>query len=253
MTINIGLCGATGKMGQTIIERIGKFNDCKISEKFNSSNNLNNLDHFCKNSDVIIDFSTPELLEKLIDSALKHKTKLVIGTTDLKPQHFDYIKTAAQTLPILYSANMSLGANLLGALAKIAAKTLDNSYDVEILDTHHRAKKDAPSGTAILLGEIIAAAKGLNFDECAAFNRSDSGSRKNNEIGISSIRGGNIHGIHDIYFLSDDETITLQHQALNKNSFADGAIKAAIWLADKPPGLYSMLDVFENLSLKMTS
>ncbi|WP_341793588.1 MULTISPECIES: 4-hydroxy-tetrahydrodipicolinate reductase [unclassified Rickettsia] len=245
MTINIGLCGATGRMGQTIKDRISKFDQCRITAQFNSLNNLSNLYDLCKNSAIVIDFSTPELLEKLIDSALKHKTKLVIGTTGLKPQYLDYIKTAAKTLPILYSANMSLGANLLGVLAKIAAKTLDNSYDVEILDTHHRAKKDAPSGTAILLGEIIAAAKGLNFDECAAFNRSNNRGRKDNEIGITSLRGGNIHGIHDIYFLSDDQTITLQHQALNKNSFADGAIQAAIWLADKPPGLYSMLDVFK--------
>ncbi|MFY9589411.1 4-hydroxy-tetrahydrodipicolinate reductase [Rickettsia endosymbiont of Halotydeus destructor] len=242
--INIGICGFSGKMGQTIIERIEKFSHCKISEKFNSSSDLKKLDNFCKNSDVIIDFSTPTLLEKLIDYALKHNTKLVIGTTGLIPQQLDYIKAAAKTLPILYSANMSLGANLLGVLAKIAAQTLNSSYDIEILDTHHRAKKDAPSGTAILLGEIIAAAKGLNFHEYAVFNRGNT-TRKDNEIGITSIRGGNIPGIHDIYFLGNDETITLQHQALNKNSFAEGAIKAAIWLADKPPGLYSMLDVFE--------
>ncbi|QQV74666.1 4-hydroxy-tetrahydrodipicolinate reductase [Rickettsia tillamookensis] len=225
--INIGLSGATGKMGKAIAERIDEFENCKISAKFNSTNNLDDLDNFCKNSDVIIDFSTPEILEKLINYALKHNTKLVIGTTGLQPQHFKLLQKAAQTLPILYSANMSIGANLLSYLARKTTKILDD-YDIEILETHHRNKKDSPSGTAIMLAETIASEK---------------------EIGISSLRGGNIHGIHEISFLGEDEIITLKHEALNKNSFVIGAIKAAIWLQDKSPALYSMQDIY-NYSLK---
>lgn len=240
--INIGLSGATGKMGKTILERIGKFKNCRISAEFNSSNSIGGLNDFCKNSDVVIDFSTFEILEKLIDHALKYNTKLVIGTTGLKQSHFEYLEKASKTLPILYSANMSLGANLLGYLAKITSMILDETYDIEILETHHRAKKDAPSGTAIMLAEVIAAEKKLGI----AFNRGNK-ARENNEVGIVSLRGGNVHGTHDVFFLGDDETITLQHQALNKNSFAEGAIKAAIWLNDKPHGLYSMLEFYENL------
>lgn len=239
--INIGLSGATGKMGKAILERINNFKDCKISAKFNSTNNLDELDDFCKNADIVIDFSTPVILEKLIDSALKFNTKLVIGTTNLNPSHFKLLEQAAQNLPILYSANMSVGANLLGYLAREAAKILDN-YDIEILEAHHRAKKDAPSGTAIMLAEMIAAEKKLDI----TLERGNN-ARKKNQIGIASLRGGNVHGTHEIFFLGEDETITLKHEALNKNSFADGAIKAAMWLYDKPPALYSMFDFYDSL------
>ncbi|WP_341787073.1 4-hydroxy-tetrahydrodipicolinate reductase [Rickettsia endosymbiont of Cantharis rufa] len=235
--INIGLSGSTGKMGKAIIEKIDKFKNCNISAKFNSINNLDDLDNVCKNSDVIIDFSTPEILEKLINYALKHNTKLVIGTTGLQPQHFKLLEKAAQTLPILYSANMSIGANLLSYLAREATKILDD-YDVEILETHHRNKKDSPSGTAIMLAETIVSEKGLDI----IFNRGNR-PRKKEEVGISSLRGGNIHGTHEVSFLGDDEIITLGHEALNKNSFAIGAIKAAIWLQDKPSALYSIQDI----------
>lgn len=241
MTINIGLSGATGKMGRTILERIDNFKNCKISVKFNSTRDLHELNDLCKNSDVVIDFSTPEILEKLVDSALKYDTKLVIGTTGLTSSQFKLLEKAAKTLPILYSANMSIGANLLGYLAKEATKILDD-YDIEILEAHHRAKKDAPSGTAIMLAEMVTAEKELDI----TFNRGNK-TRRNNEIGISSLRGGNVHGTHEIFFLGDDETITLKHEALNKNSFADGAIRAAIWLQDKQTGLYSMLDFYKNL------
>ncbi len=239
--INIGLSGATGKMGRTILERIDNFKNCKISAKFNSTYDLHELDNLCKNSDIVIDFSTPAILEKLVDSALKYDTQLVIGTTGLTSSHFKLLEKAAETLPILYSANMSIGANLLGYLAKEATKILDN-YDIEILEAHHRDKKDSPSGTAIMLAEMITSEKELDI----TFNRGNT-IRRNNEIGISSLRGGNVHGTHEIFFLGDDEIITLKHEALNKNSFANVAIKAAIWLQDKQTGLYSMLDFYNNL------
>ena len=241
MTINIGLCGATGRMGKTISERIAKFENCRISAQFNSSNKSSDLDDFCKNSEVIIDFSSPKILENLIHFALKHNTKLVIGTTGFESMHLKCLERASKTLPILYSVNMSIGANLLNYLAREATRILDD-YDVEILEMHHRAKRDAPSGTAIYFAQTIAGKKGLDV----LFNRGNR-PRQKNEIGITSLRGGNVHGTHDICFLGDNETITLQHQALNKNSFADGAIKAAIWLRDKPPAFYSMYEVYENL------
>lgn len=245
MITKIGLCGATGKMGQTIIQRVTKFSDCEIAALFSSKDDVKQLKNICSTSKVVIDFSVPEILEALVNHAMEYGVPLVIGTTNLKPAHFNYIKEASRVIPILYSANMSLGANLLAILSKISAKILDDNYDIEILDTHHRDKKDAPSGTAILFAKIVAEARGLNFDQYVTFNRSNK-PRIKNEIGVHSIRGGGVHGIHDVSFLSDTEIITLQHQALNRNHFADGAIKAALWLINnkKSPGMYSMVDVF---------
>ncbi len=247
MTIYIGICGATGKMGQMVIQQMNKFNTCKVSATFSRKNNINNLTEFCHNSDVIIDFSSSEILDKLLDYAIKHNNKLVIGTTNLTKTQLIYLNETSKTSAILYSANMSLGANLLAALAEKAAKILDNNYDIEILDCHHRMKKDAPSGTAIMLGKAVAKVRNLRFDEYAIFNRIQKGQRLSNEISITSIRGGQVHGEHEVLFLGDNQIITLKHQSLNRESFADGAIRAAIWIANKPPGLYSINDMFPLL------
>ncbi|XVN43093.1 MAG: 4-hydroxy-tetrahydrodipicolinate reductase [Candidatus Rickettsia vulgarisii] len=239
--INIGLCGSTGKMGQMIIERIGKFDSCKISSTFSRQNNIDDMDEFCRNSEVIIDFSNSSILEKLLDRAIKHKNKLVIGTTGFTEKQFNLLQEASKYIAILYSANMSLGVNLLSVLAEKAAKILDKDYDIEILESHHRMKLDAPSGTAIMLGEILTNARNLDFNKDVKFNRV--GKRLSGEIGITSIRGGWVYGEHEIMFLGNNETITLKHQALNRESFADGAIRAANWIVDKETGLYSMSDV----------
>ncbi|KAJ6644875.1 4-hydroxy-tetrahydrodipicolinate reductase [Pseudolycoriella hygida] len=146
-------------------------------------------------------------------------------------------------LAILYSPNMSLGANLLARLAVEASKYLNKNYDIEILEYHHRLKNDAPSGTAIMLGKTLAEARNLDFHDCAVFSRPSIGKRKANEIGIVSVRGGQIHGKHEILFLGDHEIFSLQHTALSKESFANGAIQAAIWIADKEAGLYSMQEL----------
>lgn len=244
--INIGLCGSTGKMGQMIIERISKFDACKISTTFSGRNTIDDLDEFCRNSEVIIDFSNSSLLERLLDKAIKYKNKLVIGTTGYTSRHLDMLSLASKELAILYSANMSLGANLLSVLAEKAAKILDNSYDIEILESHHRMKNDTPSGTAIMLGKALAKVRNLDFDRCLALNRV--GKRYDNEIGISSIRGGDVHGEHEVMFLGNNEIISLRHKALNRESFANGAIKAANWIVGKKPSLYSMRDVFDQLN-----
>ncbi|MFU7501483.1 MAG: 4-hydroxy-tetrahydrodipicolinate reductase [Candidatus Tisiphia sp.] len=247
MTVCIGVCGATGKMGQMIIQRMNGFNACTLSTTFTRKNSIDDLAEFCQNSDVIIDFSSSEILEKLLDYAISYNNKLVIGTTGLTQYQLDHLNAASKSLAILYSANMSLGANLLTVLAEKAAKILDNTYDIEILDCHHRMKKDAPSGTAIMLGKAVAKARNLDFDEYAVFDRSQKGQRQPDKIGISSIRGGQVHGEHEVLFLGNNQVLSIKHQALSKESFADGAIQAAIWLFDKPAGLYSMRDMFSLL------
>ena len=245
MTVRIGVCGATGKMGQMIIERIKRFDSCILSRTFTRKNNEEELGDLCKNSDVVIDFSNNELLEKLLDYSMLYKSKLVIGTTGLTEHQFSLLNASAKNLSILYSANMSLGANLLAAMAAKLATIFDSSYDVEILDFHHRMKKDAPSGTAIMLGQEIAKARGVNFKESAVFDRSKDGLRQENQIGIASIRGGGMHGEHEVLFLGDNQVFTIKHQALSRESFADGAIQAALWLFKKPAGFYSMRDIYD--------
>ncbi|MCC8371245.1 MAG: 4-hydroxy-tetrahydrodipicolinate reductase [Rickettsia endosymbiont of Pseudomimeciton antennatum] len=246
MSVSIGICGATGKMGQIIIQKIKGLNSCTLSATFSRQNNMDVLAEFCQNSEVIIDFSSSEILEKLLDYAIKYNNKLVIGTTGLTNYQLDRLHEVSKSLAIFYSANMSLGANLLAILAKKAAEILDNTYDIEILDCHHRMKRDAPSGTAIMLGKAVAKVRNLDFNKCAIFDRTVKDQRQVGEIGIASIRGGHLHGEHQVLFLGDNQTLTLKHQG-SRESFADGAIQAAIWISDKPPALYSMSDMLPSL------
>ncbi|MCC8483395.1 MAG: 4-hydroxy-tetrahydrodipicolinate reductase [Rickettsia endosymbiont of Labidopullus appendiculatus] len=244
--ISIGICGATGKMGQMIIQKMRGLNSCKLSTTFSRKNSIRDFAEFCQNSEVIIDFSSSEILDKLLDYAIMYNNKLVIGTTGLTNYQLDRLHEVSKSLAIFYSANMSLGANLLAMLAKKAAEILDNTYDIEILDCHHRMKKDAPSGTAIMLGKAVAKVRNLDFNQCAIFDRTVKGQRKVGEIGITSIRGGHLHGEHEVLFLGDNQTITLKHHG-SRESFADSAIQAAIWISDKPPALYSMSDMLPSL------
>ncbi|MDR0296394.1 MAG: 4-hydroxy-tetrahydrodipicolinate reductase [Rickettsia sp.] len=246
MSVSIGICGATGKMGQMIIQKIKELNSCTLSATFSRKNNIDDLAKFCQNSEVIIDFSSSEILEKLLDYAVTYNNKLVIGTTGLTNYQFDRLHEVSKNLAIFYSANMSLGVNLLVMLAKKAAEILDNTYDIEILDCHHRMKRDAPSGTTIMLGKAVAKVRNLDFNKCAIFDRTVKDQRQAGEIGIASIRGGHLHGEHQVLFLGDNQILTLKHQG-SRESFADGAIQAAIWVSDKPPALYSMSDMLPSL------
>lgn len=249
MTVNIGLCGASGQMGQAIKRRITQTNyQLKITGEFDTSYPIATLKMICQNADIVMDFSSPELLAPLLKYSRLYHPRLIIGTTGFKPSHFKLLQQAASKLVIIYSSNMSAGANLLNLLVAQAAKILASDYDVEILDSHHRLKKDAPSGTALMLGKSVAMARGQEFDQLAILDQAASGQRRDDQIGFSSIRGGSNCGEHQVLFLGDNETITLKHQALNRDALADGAIKAAIWSLAKPPGLYSMLDVL-SLSL----
>ena len=230
--IKIGLCGATGRMGSAVKQMIGSFAGlCRIEAEISAAKSMNELTDFCKASDVIIDFSSPDLLEDLLKYSEIYHSKLIIGTTGLTERHFALLHKASSQNAILYSANMSIGANLVAKLASLASKILNVDYDVEIIDTHHRLKKDSPSGTALMYKKYL------------------SETLDDKKINISSIRGGGIIGEHDVIFAGKDEVVKIKHQALNRKIFAEGAIKAACWLHDKQNGLYSMLDVI-NLDFK---
>lgn len=190
--------------------------------------------------DVIIDFSTAAAIRPLIDYALSRQIPAVICTTGLSEEDIAYLKEASQKVPIFFSANMSLGVNLLIALAKRATEILGTSgFDIEIIEKHHNQKIDAPSGTALAIADAINDT--LDHAYHYRYDRSKvREKRPHNEIGIHAIRGGTIVGEHDILFAGNDECVTLSHQATSKEVFATGAIRAALFLADQSAGLYNM-------------
>lgn len=247
LQIKIGLCGATGRTSQSIIKKAQRLgNQFKITSKFSSSRKKEELPDFCNDADVIIDFSNPAILPELLKQCVALNKPLVIGTTSLSDEHKRYLHESSHKIPIVYSANMTQGVNLIADLIAKCLSALGEQYDTEIIEYHHRYKKDAPSGTAIMLGQEIAKAKGLNFDDNAVLSRSSKNLRKSNEIGISSVRGGGIKGEHEVIFASDNEIIKLSHQVISRDTYADGALKAALWVTGKKPGLYSMRDVLTS-------
>jgi 4-hydroxy-tetrahydrodipicolinate reductase len=199
-------------------------------------------------ADVVIDFSQPAAADKTIDYCLKGGVALVLGTTGLTEKQREKIKTASAKIPVIYGTNMSVGMNVLFEMVGKFALMLGDEYDTEIIEQHHRFKKDAPSGSAIVLAENICKATGKKFPDCLIYGRSGTDAlRKKGAIGIHAVRAGDIVGIHSVIFSTLGETVTLNHTAHSRDTFALGALRAARWLVGKKPGLYSMADV---LSIK---
>ena len=246
---NIMLCGCLGKMGQTVTRLIQNEDELNIiagvdigigiSDEFPIYSSPFD---FSGKADVIIDFSHPNALEKLLDYSVKTNTPVVIATTGINKEQMSLINQAAKKVPVFFSFNMSLGINLLIQLAKKAASILSNNFDIEIIEKHHNQKIDAPSGTAIMLADAIN--NELGGQEKYVYDRhAVRKKRDKKEIGISSVRGGTIVGEHTIIFAGEDEVIELTHSAHSKTIFAVGAIKAGVWLKNKKPGLYNMGDL----------
>ena len=195
-------------------------------------------------TDVIIDFSHHSALPSLIDYAKKTKTPLVIATTGHTEDELLLMKEASRDVAIFFSGNFSIGINLLINLAKQAAKTLGIDFDVEIIEKHHNKKLDAPSGTALMIANSISEER--EETEYVYDRHSERKSRESKEIGIHSIRGGTIVGEHEVIFAGQNEVVTLSHSAASREIFATGALRAAIYLSNKPAGLYSMSDLIEG-------
>ncbi len=256
--IRIGVLGAGGRMGQAIIAGVARDPALVLAGA------IERADHeavgrplgppfppgmtICSNhgplahaSDVLIDFTAPEALEATLDAACDNRTAIVIGTTGLDAHHHAMIDRAAKSIAILQAANTSLGITLLARLVGLAARSLGPDWDVEISELHHRHKVDAPSGTALALGE--AAAKGRKVSLSAVSDRGRTGitgARTPGHIGFASLRGGSAAGDHSVLFATEGESIELRHHAENREIFATGALRAAAWLAGKPPGRYTM-------------
>jgi 4-hydroxy-tetrahydrodipicolinate reductase len=195
-------------------------------------------------ADAIIDFSSPAASVALAGLAAQARIADVIGTTGLSDEDLDKIDWAARHAPIVRSGNMSIGVNLLAALTRRAASALGEDFDIEILETHHRMKVDAPSGTALLLGEAAAEGRGVSLKNHSARGRDGlTGARRTGDIGFASLRGGTVVGDHSVIFAGEGERVILSHHAEDRALFARGALKAVTWAKDRKPGLYSMADV----------
>ncbi len=199
-----------------------------------------------KAADVVMDFTCPTATIMHASIAAKHKTAIIIGTTGLSDSDEEKISTAAKKTAVVYASNFSTGVNLLFYLTRKAARILDDDYDIEIVEMHHRDKVDAPSGTAISLGKEAAKGRGKKLEDITEKTRDGiTSARQKGTIGFASLRGGNVAGEHTVSFNADDERIELSHKAENREVFARGAIKAAIWVHNRPTGLYNMADVLE--------
>jgi 4-hydroxy-tetrahydrodipicolinate reductase len=202
------------------------------------------LRHVIENGDVVIDFTTPESSMNNIRTAAKSGKAMVVGTTGLGKDDLKEIKKLAKKIPIVLAPNMSVGVNLLLKTLSEMAAVLDEDYDVDIVETHHRHKKDAPSGTALKMAQVIASARGKTLDKVCVFERHGNiGERKRGEIGVQTLRVGDVVGEHTVIFGTLGERIEVTHKASSRDVFARGAVRAAQWVVGKPAGLYDMQDV----------
>ncbi|HZR36226.1 MAG TPA: 4-hydroxy-tetrahydrodipicolinate reductase [Nevskia sp.] len=195
-------------------------------------------------ADVVIDFTRPDGTMAALEACVQQKRALVIGTTGLNAEQKGAIAAAARSIPVCFSANYSVGVNLCLQLLRTAALTLGNDYDVEIVEAHHKHKVDAPSGTALRMGEAVAEALGRKLEDVAVYGREGhTGARDGRTIGFATVRGGDVVGDHTVMFLGEGERVEISHKASSRTNFARGALRAAAWLAGKPAGLYDMQDV----------
>ncbi len=250
--IRVGIHGSMGRVGRLLIENLKGDDVAKVSVAhatreidFALEDDILVTDSVAvllENSDVVIDFTLPNGTETLLEEALKNPTPLVIATTGLTAHQMNLMTTASKDMSILYATNMSLGVAILNKLASVASKALSD-FDAEIVEMHHRYKKDAPSGTALTLAEHVAKARGLELDKVRVSGRDGNiGERSKDEIAVMALRGGDIVGRHTVGFYNDGEFIELNHTATSRDTFAKGAIKASKWLVGQDSGLYSIND-----------
>jgi len=237
---DIGIFGSEGRMGRAIAVLLGE-GEARFAGGVDQGGDAAAL---AAQSDVLVDFSTPDALECNLEAARSANTPIVIGTTGLASTHHALIDEAAADIAVLQAANTSLGVNLLAHLVRDAAARLGEEWDIEIVEMHHRHKVDAPSGTALLLGEAAAAGRGTSLGEAAEQGRAGLDcARTPGAIGFASLRGGSVAGDHQVIFAAQGERLELGHRAESREIFARGALNAALWLAEREPGRYAMKDV----------
>ena len=263
--INVAIIGAAGRMGQALVRCSKLLPGLQVSAAVETAacqlcgkdigliagigetgiRITHDLAAAVKGADVLIDFSFHENVPNTVTLAATHRKPVVIGTTGLNPEERAAVEAAARVIPIVSAPNMSLGVNLLFALVEQAGKALGLDYDVEITEAHHRYKKDAPSGTALRLGEKVAQGRKQNFRDVAIYGREGlGGERPRGQIGIHALRAADIIGDHTVMFATEGERVEISHRATSRDAFAKGALHAGAWLTGgKAPGLYDMQDV----------
>ncbi|MDP5029131.1 MAG: 4-hydroxy-tetrahydrodipicolinate reductase [Paraglaciecola sp.] len=260
----IAIFGANGRMGRVLVEAIKQDAESHLSAatvRASSSmlgTDVGELSGIGKlgvttqadltgsvaDIDVMIDFTLPAALTDNLAFCVKHKLPIVIGTTGLNAEQKNALTLAAQSIPIVFAANYSVGVNLLLNLVRQTAKVMGQTADIEIIETHHRYKKDAPSGTAVAIGEAIADELDRDLAQCAVYGREgDTGERDQQTIGFATVRAGDVIGDHTVLFADIGERLEITHKASSRLTFAKGAVKAANWLIKQPAGLYNMADV----------
>lgn len=260
----IAVSGAAGRMGRTIIEHIAQTDGVTLVGALEReghaaagndagevagvgragvaiSESLNDVVAGC---DVLIDFSGPQATLAHVEACRRGGRRMVIGTTGIDAEGREFIEAAAREIAVVFSPNMSVGVNLCFKLVDLAARTLGDAVDIEILEAHHRYKIDAPSGTARRMGEVAAAALGRDLAQCAVYGREgETGVRDRNLIGFATVRAGDIVGEHTVMFAGIGERVEIVHRATSRSTFAGGAVRAAQWVMQKSAGLYDMQDV----------
>ena len=250
--IRVGIVGSTGRVGSLLIDNLKGDSEAKLSVVHvfdNLERELpedvlitNSMKVLLENCDVVIDFSAPEATEEMLENALKNPTPLVIATTGFTAHQQNLLTEASKEMPLLYSSNMSVGIALLKQLVEKVSATLED-FDIEIVEQHHKHKVDAPSGTALTLGEFAAKGRGLDLDAVRVSGRDGQiGARTKDEIAVMALRGGDIVGRHTVGFYNDGEFLELNHTATSRDTFSKGAIRAAKWLIGQEKGLYSIND-----------
>lgn len=258
------VAGAGGRMGQRIINVINNTDDIELASAFERKGHAligkdigtalglgktnimvaDSLKEVTTNGEVIIDFTTPTASLDNLKIASENKKAMVIGTTGFSPEQKEEIKSLTQNIPCVLAPNMSVGVNLMFKIIEQTAKVLGEEYDVEIVETHHRFKKDAPSGTAMKMAEILAKVLNQDLKEAGIYGRKGIiGERTKKEIGIHAVRAGDVIGEHTVTFGGLGERVEITHKAHTRDNFARGAVRAAKWVVSQKPGLYDMLDV----------
>lgn len=239
----IAVVGASGRMGQTIIEAINQNDKVSLGVTLDKGDDLSVvLDKF----DVLIDFTRPEATLDYLNTCVAAQKAMVIGTTGFDNAGLEVINSASQEIPVVFAPNMSVGVNLSLKLLDMAARVIGGDADIEIVEVHHRHKVDAPSGTALKMGEVVANALGRDLSTCAVYGREGiEEPRDRQTIGFSTVRGGDVVGEHTVSFFMEGERVEITHKASSRMTFSNGAVRAASWLEGQSSGLYSMQDVLD--------
>ncbi len=244
----IFITGSKGRMGQNILQCAQQDSEIEVAGLLEKGQSI--LERL-QPGVVIIDFTTPSAIPAFAEAAVEMHCPMVIGTTGFSPEEHEGITHASKIIPIVMASNMSVGINLLSTVVQLVRSVLQEGFDVEIIEKHHRHKKDAPSGTAVSLAEALAEVKGLRLSDLVKHGRSGNvGARTSEEIGIHSVRGGDFVGEHTVIFAGEGELIEITHKSHSRSIFSKGALVAAKWIAKAQPGLYDMRDV---LGLRISS